>query len=467
MNKKLIVFCSVLLTITIVSVAFAEVTTITFWGWISPEWVATYRDFEQQYPNIKIKESLISEAWASTAEKFLAAVAGGNAPDASLMNSHEFPHFASLGVFYDLTQFIKRDKISGADWFAPQWRGAQFSGKQFALPGITDTRVTYWNKKLFKSAGLNPDKPPATGKDLEEFSSKLVKKDAGGNIIQYGFIPTIEIGMPGAGNAFMWCWLSSTGAKWVSSDGKKYLVNDPKFVEALDWVVKFYDKYCGGAEKASAFLQAGAGAAQDPFLTQKLAIKVDGDWGYFQMATIPDLDVGVAYVPIPDMPGAVRHTFSCGSMYAISANTKHPEEAWTFIKWLSGPEGAKAYAKNALEQRKKDWARQQLPGEPVYIPNLFNNRQAVKELENIYLPLLPTKAKQAYKVITGSLNHTLSCAGLTGTGWGLTGLAFYNEMGTAFQAAIYHKMTPKEALDNAAAVLNKGLEEAWKQVKVK
>ncbi len=40
-------------------------------------------------------------------------------------------------------------------------------------------------------------------------------------------------------------------------------------------------------------------------------------------------------------------------------------------------------------------------------------------------------------------------------------------MGTAFQKAIYHKVTPKEALDEATARLNKGLEEAWRQVVVK
>jgi len=366
-----------------------------------------------------------------------------------------------------LSQFVKRDQIKSSDWFAPQWRGASFRGKQFGLPGITDTRVLYWNKKLFKDVGLNPEKSPNTGKDLEEYTAKLLKKDAAGNIIQYGFIPTIEIGMPGAGNAFMWCWITSTGAKWVDSTGKKYLVDDPRFVEALDWVVRFYDTYCGGAERASAFLQAGAGGILDPFLTQKLAMKVDGDWSYSSIATIPDLDVGAAPVPIPNMQGAIRRTFSCGSMYAISKNTKHAEEAWTFIKWLAGPEGAKSYAVHALERMQKDWKRQQLPGEPIYIPNLFNNRQAVSELEKIYLPTLPEKAKQAYKVITTSLNYTLSCAGLTGTGWGLTGLAFYNEMGNAFQEAIYHKKTPKQALEDAAAKLNKALSEAWVQVKVK
>ncbi|MGQ9629853.1 MAG: extracellular solute-binding protein [bacterium] len=466
-KKGSIVLLSILLVAVFASVVLPKSVTFSFWGWIRPEWVATYRDYEKQNPDVKIKEALVSQEWASTAEKFLAAVAAGIAPDASIQNSHEFLHFASQGVFYDITPFVQKDQMKAADWFPPQWNGTFFAGKQFALPGITDTRVLYWNKKLFKEAGLDPEKPPETGRDLEAFSAKLIKKDSAGKIVQYGYIPTIQIGMPGAGNAAMWVWLTSTGGEFANSTGTKYTVNNPRFVEGLEWVVNFYDKYCGGAEATSAFLQGAAGAAQDPFLTQRLAMKIDGDWGYWNIASLPDLDIGTAPVPIPDMPGAKRTTFSCGSMYAIPSNSKYPEEAWAFIKWLSGPQGAKSLAANALEQRKKDWERQQLKGKPVYVPNLFNNRLAMRELEKEYLPTLSEKAQRDYKIMIDSLNYTLSCAGLGGTGWGLTGMALFNELGDAFQQAVYHKKTAKEALDYANERLNKGLEEAWAQVKVK
>lgn len=455
-----------LLVVVFASTALARPVTITYWGWISPEWVATYRDFEEQHPNIKIKEALISQEWASSAEKFLAAVAGGNAPDVSLQNSHQFAQFASQGVFRPIDAYVERDQIEKTDWFLPQWEGAFFSGKQFGLPGVTDTRVMFWNKALFREAGLDPDMAPGNGKELELVSRKLTKTDDHGRITQYGFIPTIETGMPGAGNAFAWTWLMSTGAPFVNSDGTQYVVDDPRHIEALDWVVSFFDEYAGGAEQASAFLQAGAGSAQDPFLTQRLAIKVDGDWSIYNIATIPDLDVGVGPIPIPDMPSSERMTFSCGSMYAISANSRYPDEAWTFMKWLTGPEGAKSYAANCLRQRQKDWDRQQLPGKPVYAPNLYNNRGAVKVLEELYLPGLNAFGKEAYKTCIESLEYTQSCAGLTGTGWGLTGLAFYNEMSDAFQQAVYHKKTPQEALEYAASRLNVDLNEAWKKVKM-
>ena len=91
----------------------------------------------------------------------------------------------------------------------------------------------------------------------------------------------------------------------------------------------------------------------------------NGNWMLWNFATFPDLDYGAAPMPIPDTGTGVKTTWSCGSYYAISANTKHPEEAWTFIKWLSGPEGAKAYAAALLKARTREWERQQLPGSPV------------------------------------------------------------------------------------------------------
>ncbi|HET6487703.1 MAG TPA: extracellular solute-binding protein, partial [Spirochaetia bacterium] len=200
-RRWFIVLLALVLAAGMAMPAFSQKVTITWWGWITPDWVATYRAYEKLNPNVTIKEALVSEEWASTAEKFLAAVAAGIAPDASVQNSHEFPHFASQGVFLDLTPYMTKDAMKAADWFTPQWNGAAFKGKRFGMPGVTDTRVLYYNKKLMRDAGLDPNKPPATGKDLETMAAKLNKKDSAGKLVQYGFIPTIQTGMPAAGNA--------------------------------------------------------------------------------------------------------------------------------------------------------------------------------------------------------------------------------------------------------------------------
>ena len=52
---------------------------------------------------------------------------------------------------------------------------------------------------MFREAGLDPEKPPKTWGEVREFSKKLYKTDANGNIVQMGFIP--EYGaLPGHGD---------------------------------------------------------------------------------------------------------------------------------------------------------------------------------------------------------------------------------------------------------------------------
>ena len=76
MKRMMVVLTTVLLIADLSgAMAAAQTVTLTFWGWIGPEWIETYREFERQHPNIKIKESLISQEWASSSEKFLAAMA--------------------------------------------------------------------------------------------------------------------------------------------------------------------------------------------------------------------------------------------------------------------------------------------------------------------------------------------------------------------------------------------------------
>jgi len=454
-KKSLFISISMLLIIIWTSVASAKKVTITFWGWIAPEWVATYRDFEKQHPHIRIKESLISQEWASTSEKFLTAIAAGNAPDASVQNSHQFSQWSSQGTFYDITELVKRDKIKAEDWFLPQWKGTFWAGKQFALPGITDTRFLYWNKKLFREAGLDPESPPKTWDELEQIAPKLTKKDQKGNIVQYSFIPYY-------GNTWTWLYGWLNGGEFLDSTGKKITCDDPRIVYALEWMVNFYDKYCGGAELAASFLQGFQGLAMDPFVLGKLAMEGNGNWMLNTFPNFPDLDYGMSPMPIPNTKTGVKTTWSCGSYYAISAGTRHPEEAWTLIKWLSGPEGAKAYAANALVYKKKEWKRQQLPGEVVYVPDLFTNRKAAKVLQEIYLPKLSSKLRDEYRLAVDALNWTHSC-----TEMGLVGLTYWNEMDAATQAALYHKMTPKQALLQCKERTQKALDEAWATVRVK
>ncbi len=454
MKKTLFLIATVSLLIGVIAMpTSAQKTTISYWGWIGPEDIAVYREFENQHPDIKVKESLISDEWASTSEKFLAAIAAGNAPDVSLQNRHQFKQWASRGPFYDLTDLIEKDGMTADDWYPVQWIESSWAGKQYALPWDTDTRFLYWNKELFKEVGLDPEVPPKTWDELAEFTVKLTKKDTKGNYEQQGFLPYY-------GNTWTWLYGWLNGGEFLDKEQKKCTSDDPRIVYALEWMVDFYDKYTGGMETAASFLQGFQTAAQNPFVTGKLAMQGNGNWNLSDFATFPDLEYGMSAMPIPNTESGVKTTWSCGGSIAISRDTKNPEAAWIFTKWLTGPGGYKARATAGMEIRAKEWKRQQLPGEPVFVPPLATNKAAVKMLEDEFVPLLPPKFQEEYRLSVDALNWTHGC----GQEMGMVGLTYWNEMHAATEAALYHKMSAEEALIQCRDNVQKALDEAWKQV---
>ncbi len=61
---------------------------------------------------------------------------------------------------------------------------SQTGGKTWGIPFQRSTVVMYWNKELFKEAGLDPNKAPTTWAELKDAATKLTKKDASGKVTQ-------------------------------------------------------------------------------------------------------------------------------------------------------------------------------------------------------------------------------------------------------------------------------------------
>src|SRR5258708_15026658 len=85
----------------------------------------------------------------------------------------------------------------------------------------------------------------------------------------------------------------------MSPDGRKCIMNDRPNVEALDFMVKMYDKL-GGYTKINAFVSGFQSNDLDPFLTGKVAMKIDGNWVLNNIARFgSDIDFAVAPAPVP------------------------------------------------------------------------------------------------------------------------------------------------------------------------
>ena len=92
------------------------------------------------------------------------------------------------GWIAPMQDLIDADKSVDINSFEPNLLGYYTINKKlYSMPFNSSTPILYYNKTAFKEAGLDPNVAPKSFKEVEEFSKKLVKKDASGKVTQYGY----------------------------------------------------------------------------------------------------------------------------------------------------------------------------------------------------------------------------------------------------------------------------------------
>jgi multiple sugar transport system substrate-binding protein len=304
----------------------------TFWGSETrrPIIEKIIADFNESQDKIQVKHTFLP--WGDIWTKNLASVAAGNPADVIINDINTVSQRAENQQVEDLSQYI--DESFENQFYPHLWETVVYQDKPYAVPFNTDTRLLFYNKAAFKEAGLDPDSPPQTWVELEEYAKKLdVKK--GNQYERIGFYPL---------------WGSIGASSWMTNadDGKGFIengelaINTPRKAEALHWLSGWKERL---GEKTVQTYQAEFGSEQaNPFIAGKVAMWVDVGTFYTQIRDYgKDIDFGVA--PLPSFTEDSGHWAEGGGFVAeIPKGADHPEEAMEFINYLTGPEGQKYWA---------------------------------------------------------------------------------------------------------------------------
>lgn len=424
-SMKIFAFFSILaITVTILSSCSDEnassdsdgKTEITFWHGNTDttedalEEVA--KSFEEENPDIKVK-LVYTESSEGADQKLLTAIAGGNPPDVAFFDRFKVSSWAAEDSLTDLTDMAESDGITKDKYYDYAWEESNYNGSLYAIPLTTDSRLLYYNKDHFKEAGLDPDSPPESIDELEAAAKALTKKD-GNRFEQIGFIPWY-----GQGWLYSWGW--GFGGEFYDKETGKVTANDPKIVDALQWMTDFGQEY--GVEDISGFESSSGTGASDPFISGQLSMKVDGN---FTMASIkkykPDLNFGVT--PIPTPSGDDHTTWSGGMSLVIPKGAEHEEEAWKFLKYFGSEEGQEIYSDISSDFSVIATVNEKLG---------YTEDPVMKEFINI----LPDSHNRPV-IPEGQL--------------------LWNELVSAVENSTRSEGTPKENLDKATEKVNKALE---------
>lgn len=287
-------------------------------------------DFEKENPGIKLKP-VYSGTYQESIVKALTAFKSGQPP-----------HIAVL-LSTDMFTLIDEDAIVPIDGLATsaddrKWLGGFFDsfmmnsrtgGKTWGVPFQRSTIVMYWNKDLFRQAGLGPDKAPANWDEMVRFAKKLTKTDASGNVVQWG------VKIPSSGFPY-WLFQGLTtpnGALLMNDAGTETYFDKPEVIEALQYWVDLSAKHKvmpGGVIEW--------GTTPKDFFERKAAIIWTTTGNLTNIRTNAGFPFGVAMLPEKKRRGSPTG----GGNFYIFRKTSPEEQAAAlkFAKWATAPQRA-------------------------------------------------------------------------------------------------------------------------------
>jgi len=276
--------------------------------------------FNKQYPNVHVKvETAPYDNYFTTLQT---RIAGGQAPDVFELNFENFVSYASKGTLMDLSPMISADKSFDPSVFYPRaYEAFQLDGKQYGLSESFSDVVLFYNKDLFDKAGVAYPTASWTWDDAMQAAQKLTDPAQG----QWGLFKPVQF-FEFYKTAYQF------GCDFFNADKTAVNINDPKCVQALQFMVDLTNKQhvmptdaeLGGVKDDALFKQG------------KIAMWVNGIWQFAAMKDAPfKWDIAVE-------PGQARkgtHFFS--NAVVASKDTKNPDAAYAWTKFFtSSPEAA-------------------------------------------------------------------------------------------------------------------------------
>ncbi len=265
-------------------------------------------------------------------------ISGGDVGDVICMDAPNIAYYANEGALEPLDSYW--DKADFADLVGSARQAMSWNGKIWAAPLNESNCVLYYNKDMFKAAGLKAPVKVADAWTVDQLLSaavKLTKKDAAGKVTVYGIMPQMfSVDNRNEGMTYtqmLWTWWF--GGDILSKDGKKAkgYFDGPANLKALHFYQDLFQKH----KVAPAMPLTGG------FEAERIAMWINGPWmvGVWQR-DFPDFYKSKwGAMPLPK--GAASASNSGSWNIAITALSKNKKLAWDVLKAITGTQGAGIY----------------------------------------------------------------------------------------------------------------------------
>ncbi|MEU1215733.1 extracellular solute-binding protein [Streptomyces sp. NPDC005790] len=325
--------------------------------------------FEKKHPEVDVK--YVNVPFGEAQNKFKnAAQAGSGAPDVIRSEVAWTPEFADLGYLAPLdgTAALKDQ----GDFLEQAAASTRYKDKTYAVPQVIDSMGIFYNKKMFKDAGVEP---PAKIADLKTVAKKI--KDKTGKTGLY---------LRGDDSYYFLSFLYGEGGDLVDAKEKTVTVDNAEGVKAFGVVKDLVDS---GAAKTDA--TDGWENMMQSFKNGDVAMMINGPWAVADTLTGKEFtdkaNLGISTVPAGS---AAQGAPQGGHNLGVYAGSKNIEASYAFVEYMTSVESqAQAAGElNLLPTRTSAYSKQEA---------------ADSEIVQFFKPVVETAVERPWIPETGSL----------------------------------------------------------------
>jgi len=331
-------------------------------------------------------------------DELLQSLESAEPPDLVILSSSDLiGAYNDRGLVDPLGHWIASTGIALDDIYpAPRAQCTGPEGRQLCLPWGCDVDALFWNKNLFRAAGLDPERPPQTMEEMVEYAKELTIHDGEGELSQVGFIPDFP-------RSHADLYVRMFGGAFYSDEGAELAVNSQPVVDALKWQIQFYNGYapedlrdfvssltpymtsehpifagrrmsCQQCHRSSPIRNNKT--PDTGFYKGRIAMMIDGQWQASPDTLSqkePQVNYGVAPFPPPSAhPERANTAVVRGPVLIIPAGAMDKEAAIQLLAWMTSPEilAEAAYANSLLptsHTSAQDPRFQQIPNFKVFV----------------------------------------------------------------------------------------------------
>ncbi|MEU0965418.1 sugar ABC transporter substrate-binding protein [Streptomyces sp. NPDC005917] len=279
-------------------------------------------DFEKKYPDTRVK--WIDQPAEGYADKISADAAGGTLPDVVNVSPDLAAPLAKAGLALDLDKVAstyKSEYLSGA------WASHRIPGMSgtYAFPWYLNTGPLFYNKALFKQAGLDPEQPPKTYDDLFADALKMARQ-SDGKVATLASIPSVED-------------FGRYGVELMDRQGTGFAFNDAKGVELLTKYKELYDAKALDPQALTATPESSG----KKFLTEAVAMNPGSalDLANFRKQA-PNLYKNIG---ITDQITSTGHVNMYVMGVMVNSRTKHTAASVAFAHFVTDARNQMSFAR--------------------------------------------------------------------------------------------------------------------------